>query len=417
MQEAKQPASLAGAEQSEQEGQMGRSAAPPAFGFADDVMQRQEAPDTGGGAGVAAGAGAAAGGAVAAGAAEKVSSGGGDLKGKIDAALGAKASETDPPNKLVKANDNVSNKVNDDIKGELASVVSTVSDLTGIDIGTGFGDTSRRLAGTTSKDGADNFSWHKTGRAIDFNQGLKWVIMKNPDGGDMFFRLYLKANQQGPGEGEKAPAEGAEWKHPSGHAKKFNKKADAGNVHHNGAGSSLYSKWFIDVTSILTSQGFERIPAHKGWEKSYNRREWWHYVKDDGLTWYKALRQIYSEADLVKGIKSFATRRHQDAGRLSREGFPDTTLQAIWDKTEITKNGFPLYFSVGSHRDCANIMSDIAGVRMGLNELGIPLQSTEEMIVAFQKKEKFGTADGYITVGGTTHKRIGQRLQEKRAKK
>ena len=40
------------------------------------------------------------------------------------------------------------------------------------------------------------------------------------------------------------------------------------------------------------SNGFHRIPAWTGWQKHYNRREFWHYQFDEGLTWEAAMKQL-----------------------------------------------------------------------------------------------------------------------------
>lgn len=371
----------------------------------------------------------------------------GDMEGQIrqafspEADAGATPSD-DPPHELVNASDRSTNKVSNAVVDDLSAVVSQVQELTGQDMGTDFGDTTRRLASTTTKDGADNFSWHKTGRAVDFNQDLPWVIVEDPSGGDMYFRLYLKAtDQEQPAveegaeapEGETTTAEGqttaesaeeaegtgtteeaGEWQHPSEYAKKFTREADQDSIHYNALGNRLWNSWMIDVTSILEANGYERIPAHSGWESRYNHREWWHYVNDDGLSWYEALAEIYSRDDIVSGVQTFATNRHSHGGRLSREGFPDDVLKDVWGNTPVTRNGFGLHFSVGSDRNCANIADDVAAVREALTTLGVaPQTNIADMITAFQAQQGFNNPDGFITVGGGTHGRIGQRLQER----
>lgn len=345
---------------------------------------------------------------------------------------GAEEGNTDPPHSLVPANEGTRARVSTAVKDELQAVVDTVQELTGQDLGSGFGDTTRPLGSLTSKDGADNFSWHKSGRAVDFDQRLPWVIVEDPSGGDMYFRLFFKATQQAPAEQEAPGTEGetpapetqegatnnegsgtseGEWKHPSPYARKFTREADGDSIHHNGVGNALWTSWMIDVTTILAENGYERIPAHSGWESRYNRREWWHYVKDDGLSWYEALAEIYSREDLVAGVRTFATHRHRHAGRLSREGFPDDVLKDVWGNTPITKNGFSLHFSVGGERNCANIAEDVAAVRTALTTLGVaPNADIAAMISAYQAQIGMGNPDGYITVGGGTHGAIGRQL-------
>lgn len=307
----------------------------------------------------------------------------------------APVAATDPPNEFVQVNDRTTNKMSDAVVTEVNTAIDLVRSLTGVDIGTGFGDTTRRLGQGTQKVGADNFSWHKSGRAVDFDQGLKWLIMKDPTGDDMYFRLFLTANDAGVA---------------SAYAKTF-AETDRANIHYNGVGSKAIGTPMVDVTAILGASGFERIPAHAGWESSYNKREWWHYVNDGGLTWYEALRQIYTEDEIVTAMKALVvvSSRHATGGRLGRrEGFPPSTLKAIWDNVAITKGKLSLFFSVGSHKNCANIPEDVAAARAAMISVGIAdSPDIATMISAYQASTGNASPDGYMTVGGGTHGTLG----------
>lgn len=302
---------------------------------------------------------------------------------------------TDPPHTLVRVNERDTHTISDAVQGPLNDVVNEVLALTGIDIGVGFGDTTRNLAAGTSKDGADNFSWHKSGRAVDFNQGLRWVIAEDPSGDEMYFRLYLQANESG-ATSEYARTLTAE---------------QAAELHHNALGNNVTQVTLIDVTAILAAHGFERIPAHAGWEDRYNRREWWHYVNDGGLTWYQALRQLYTDAQIVAAMKNLVGERHASGGRLGvREGFPGSVLRAIWDDTPVTIGRLSLYFSVGSDRNCPNLPEDVEAVRAALVSLGIADSPDIATMISAYQTSISGTVDGYITVGGGTHRRIGNSM-------
>jgi hypothetical protein len=405
---------------SEQEMQMKRSASPPAQLFADpdeegggaDAMQLQEGPGTdsppvengdGGSDGIMGSLKelwakfqemfggeeqeAAEGGEQEQGGPQQ----GGPVAAAAGAAAGGAAAKKDPPNKFVPVNDRTTKNISDAVVDELNKGVDEVKKFTGVDIGTGFGDTTRNLGQGTKKVGADNFSWHKSGRAVDFDQGLKWVIAKDPNGNDMFFRLYLQANEAGAA---------------SAYAKTFTEK-EKGNLHYNAMGSNATKKPVVDVTAILEKNGFSRIPAHKGWEKSYNKREWWHYVKDDGLTWYQALRQIYTEEQIVTAMKKLVVDRHNSGGRLAREGFIPSALKAIWDNTAVTKGKLSLYFSIGSHKNCPNIPEDVAAAKAAMIKVGIADGNISTMISAYQVKKGSKKGDGYMTVGGGTHGKLG----------
>jgi len=300
-----------------------------------------------------------------------------------------------PTHSLVKANDHTDKEISSAVKEDLQKVVDTVKSLSGVDIGTKFGDTTRRLNMTTTKVGADNISWHKTGRAVDFNQGLKWVIAENPDGEDMYFRIYLlKTNDT-----------------TSSYDTTFVKDQD--KFHVNPYGNSVYNKNFIDVTAILEENGFARIKAHKGWENTYNKREWWHYEKRDNLSMYEALKQVYTEEEIVNGYKGMiALNKESTCARLKREGFEDAIIIKMIG-APIKMGEMSLYCSVGEGGNVPNLEQDVVEVKRVLNKLGIEsadCEMTELNNLINYIYEKFNGKKMSIPVlsaGGLLHKRLG----------
>jgi hypothetical protein len=177
------------------------------------------------------------------------------------------------------------------------------------------------MATKTTKPGASNFSWHKTGRAIDINQNHRWLITKEPGADGMRFRLYLEQ-----AEGDAGP--GTTFR-----------KEDNPAFLSNPYGNKVYGKSFVDVTQALEEHGFSRISAQAGWERAYDKREWWHYEKRDGETMYAALRDVYTESDIVRGYSALVTNKRSGQAsaaslvRLHHEGFPYETIQNISPKT------------------------------------------------------------------------------------
>lgn len=62
--------------------------------------------------------------------------------------------------------------------------------------------------------------------------------------------------------------------------------------------------YYEDFTAIARRHGWHRIPAFEeedyDWRRDSLGREFWHYQKTDGLTWYQAMRQIYPEEILQR---------------------------------------------------------------------------------------------------------------------
>ena len=142
-----------------------------------------------------------------------------------------------------------------------------VREGSGIDFLAKCGDVLRPADFTSTKDGVATRSWHKTGRAFDYDQTNKsLVIVSEPKAGKQFFRTWLYCKPQDGSKGVKK------------------------TVRDYRGGSA--SGYLFDFTAAAEGLGFKRIPAWTGWQTHYNRREFWHYQFDDGLTWQAAMAQI-----------------------------------------------------------------------------------------------------------------------------
>lgn len=137
----------------------------------------------------------------------------------------------------------------------------------GVDFLAKCGDVLRSAGFVSNKDGVANRSWHKTGRAFDYDQESKSLLIQSEIiGGKQYFRTFLLcADQSGKLGSLKTVRD----------MRRFAKTA-----------------YVFDFTDAAAHYGFERIPAWKGWERNYNRREFWHYQYDEGLTWQAAINQL-----------------------------------------------------------------------------------------------------------------------------
>lgn len=274
-----------------------------------------------------------------------------------------------------------------------------VKDLTDVDIDLNFGDTVRALGSVTTKKGADTVSWHKTGRAADINQGLRWVIREDPSGSDLFFRLYLRHKDR-------------------------TTAANPPSIVNFPKGTKYHAKWygtikptdaFVDLTHLASQHGWTRIKAHSDWKTNYNGREWWHYEKRGGQTWFQAIRQIYTEAQTVAGLKSFAGTTAGAAkwgDRLVREGVDESTLRQVLPV--VTRGSITLLRPVGD--DQVNFPRDVKAVQTALikggqlaagKDTGTMDADTIAAINAYQGTIGITKPDGVVSVGGTTHRKLG----------
>lgn len=133
------------------------------------------------------------------------------------------------------------------------------------------GDIFRYKDFHSAKSGVADRSWHKTGRAFDYNQDDPRIVVvpERADGRD-FFRTFIRTTE------------------PLGESRTLT------DMH----GRKQVGRFF-DFTRAASSVGYYRIPAWKGWERAWNLREFWHYQCDEGLSWSEAMAFLYDETSPV----------------------------------------------------------------------------------------------------------------------
>lgn len=178
---------------------------------------------------------------------------------------------------------------------ELREIVKTGA---GFDFLAVCGDIFRDAGFVSTKDGVANRSWHKTGRAFDYDQDCKnLVIVSEVINGKQFFRTYLKTNNPNLGEHRKV--------------KDYR--------------GFYVSENLFDFTAEAFCFGFERIPAWNGWERNYNRREFWHYqFVPKGLSWDAAMLQLRGksreQSQTVLGLNDRGEAVKELQRQLNRKG-------------------------------------------------------------------------------------------------
>lgn len=152
-----------------------------------------------------------------------------------------------------------------------------VREKTGVDFLARCGDIARTKGFTSTKAGVAQHSWHKTFRAFDYDQGQvgkNAVIVMHTINGRIFFRTFIRCRPGFEKNGTnisqlKIWVAGKQVAPPSG-------------------------SWF-DFTAAALRYGFNRVPAWRSWSgRAYSTTmEFWHYQKDEGLTWEEAMRIAY----------------------------------------------------------------------------------------------------------------------------
>lgn len=177
---------------------------------------------------------------------------------------------------------------------------NTVAAGAGFDFLARCGDMLRAANFVSSKDGVANRSWHKTGRAFDYDQESNaLVIVAETIGGKQFFRTYLKCARQDGTLGKKLSVRDMR--------------------------GFTVNAYLFDFTAAAEAIGFDRIPAWNGWKSNYNRREFWHYQFDEGKSWDEAMLELKGKArpaaDKVIGLNDRGDNVRLVQTRLAEKGF------------------------------------------------------------------------------------------------
>lgn len=165
------------------------------------------------------------------------------------------------------------------------------------------GDIFRDAGFVSNKDGVANRSWHKTGRAFDYNQEEKnLLIASDVINGKQYFRTYLKTNSSSLGEIKTV--------------KDFR--------------GFIYQGRVFDFTAAAEARGFKCIPAWNGWQRKRIRAEFWHYQFDEGKTWDAAMLELRgkarAESQAVLGLNDRGEIVRELQQQLNRKG-----LLAAWE--------------------------------------------------------------------------------------
>ncbi len=145
----------------------------------------------------------------------------------------------------------------------------------------------------------DTLSWHKAGRAFDSRldytdaRGSALEIVREDQQGETFWREFLRTSAQDGSMGE--PMKEAPW--DMSYRARWVVAPGEGGVK-----KAVPYGFYLDLTELAREYGWERISSHNeedfDWKSDKTAAEYWHYQQQQGLNWYQAMREVYTESDL-----------------------------------------------------------------------------------------------------------------------
>jgi len=178
-----------------------------------------------------------------------------------------------------------------------------------------------------------HLSWHRAGRAVDLlfewrefaDEESRLLVVREDLGAQIYWRLYLRCREQDGSMGE--PITVAPWVFWFNLDATQEPKAFAAG----GKPGTIPSGYYVDLTRLAKRHGWHRVASYEeedfDWRTDSVGREFWHYQRTDGLTWWEAMREIYPLETLedMYGWNVCVDELGMDPTWLTAKGIPTPT--------------------------------------------------------------------------------------------
>ncbi|PJF24066.1 MAG: hypothetical protein CUN53_19710, partial [Phototrophicales bacterium] len=143
--------------------------------------------------------------------------------------------------------------------------------------------------------GEERRNWHMTGRAFSINRsGIigfppPLEVVREDIGVETLWRVYLRVAED---------AQSGELGEPLRHMPWDFASRTSGDIEAYNQGGRLKREfpqgYYIDLTLLAADYGWDRYPAGSDWRANANSINYWMFTKTDGLTWFQAMRELYT---------------------------------------------------------------------------------------------------------------------------
>lgn len=148
---------------------------------------------------------------------------------------------------------------------------------------------------TTKLDPGLEEDWLYTGRAFAINSLMSnagWMLTLREDvGAQTYWRIYIRATVQDGSLGE--PIHNAPWNLSARY------ELDPKTYEQGGEYAPVPSGYWVDITALASTYGWERQPALPNWRTYYAGARFSEFALTNGLTWYSAMQELYPADALV----------------------------------------------------------------------------------------------------------------------
>lgn len=146
--------------------------------------------------------------------------------------------------------------------------------------------------------GLSNKNWNKAGRAFDlaYREALAFeprlVVVREEIGNETYWRVFVKTAVQDGSQGQ--PLRQQPWDFRARFGEEPRYYNEGGKLR-----DTIPTGYYIDFTALAADYGWQRVAAQPNWRTFFPGIQFWHFENHPDISWNDAMRQLYSEADLV----------------------------------------------------------------------------------------------------------------------
>jgi TolB protein len=207
---------------------------------------------------------------------------------------------TDPPYRLrVLANVNAPNAVlSERVNDSFMALREQAADVLGWDLLGRLEDAFWQID-RPPQPGEERRNWLMTGRAVAINRNLivgfpaPVEVVREDLGVDTYWRVYVRVSDDAQSGQLGEPLRRMPWDFASRNQGDVNAYDNGGRVR-----AEMPSGYYVDLTQLAQDYGWQRVPAGSDWRRNFNSTNYWLLQRPEGLAWYDAMRELYTEAQL-----------------------------------------------------------------------------------------------------------------------
>lgn len=143
-------------------------------------------------------------------------------------------------------------------------------------------------------------NWHRTGRAFSIPaNGIRGFpppieVVREDVGLDIYWRVYVRVDENSQRGQLGEPLRRMPWDFLSTTQGDLEAFTQGGRLRR-----EMPTGYYIDFTQLAEDYGWQRMAVGNDWRSNTRARNYWMFIKPDGLTWCDAMLQLYTEGELI----------------------------------------------------------------------------------------------------------------------